>query len=70
MTDRNRIVLVGAASIGAYVGKMLSEYQRDAEQTIVIKDPPKLPDFGFPEMSRGERRAYGSKKLKLKGLRP
>lgn len=70
MSDRGRVMLVGAAAMGAEVTRLLEEYERDAKRVIVI-DKPTIPDFGMPlEANRKERRAYSSKKLRLKGLRP
>lgn len=71
MANRDRVILVGAASMAAYVGRLVDEYQEDA-QKIVLRDPPKL-DMGralWIEGNRKQRRACSSKKLRLKGLRP
>lgn len=71
MANRDKIILVGAASMAGYVGRLLDEYKQDAEKIILI-DPPKLDDrFALGvESNRAQRRAHSSKKLRLKGLRP
>lgn len=71
MINRDKVILVGAASMGAYVSRLIDEYRDDAEK-IVIVDAPKLDAGPYLaiEGNRKQRRAYSSKKLRLKGLRP
>jgi hypothetical protein len=68
---KDRVILVGAASMGAYVERLVDEYREDA-QKIVLLDRPKLDDTSYLaiEGNRRQRRAHSSKKLRLKGLRP
>jgi hypothetical protein len=70
MSDRDKVILVGEASVAAYADRLLKEYRAD-ESRVVITDRPAMPDLlGLDLGNRKQRRSYSSKKLRLKGLRP